>query len=118
MGIPGRAMDLLTVAQFLLRLRLDVKQEKVMGGLARLVRCIAIGRVPLVIASCAAVFGAGPAPPVRPSAGAGGLVSSLMHGAEIPLRGMDPVRWPTRIRGGILLTNRRIAGLLGILVAF
>ena len=34
MGIPGRAMDLLTVAQFLLRLRLDVKQEKVMGGLA------------------------------------------------------------------------------------
>jgi hypothetical protein len=30
-----------------------------MGGLAGLVRGIAIGSVPLVIASCAAVFGAG-----------------------------------------------------------
>ena len=89
-----------------------------MGGLAGLVRGIAIGSVPPVIASCAAVFGARPAPPVRPSAGARGLVSSLMHGAEIPLRGMDPVRWPTRIRRGILLTNRGIAGLLEILFAF
>ena len=89
-----------------------------MGGLAGLVRGIAIGNVPLVIASCAAVFGAGPAPPVRPSAWAGGLVSSLMHGAEIPLRGMDPVRWPTRLMGGIVLTNRGIAGLLGLLFAF
>src|SRR5262245_51739004 len=41
-----------------------------------------------------------------------------MHGAEAPLRGMDPVRWPTRVRGGILLTNRGIAGRLGILFAF
>jgi hypothetical protein len=90
----------------------------VMGGLAGLVRGIAIGSVPLVIASCAVVFGAGPVPPVRPSAGAGASVSSLMHGTEIPLRGMDPVRWPTRIRGGILLTNRGIAGLLGVLFAF
>ena len=40
-----------------------------MGGLAGLVRGIAIGTVPLVIASCAAVFGAGPAPPVRPRRG-------------------------------------------------
>jgi len=43
---------------------------------------------------------------------------SLMHGAEAPLRGMEPVRWPTRVRGGILLTNRGTAGLLGILFAF
>jgi hypothetical protein len=33
-----------------------------MGGLAGLVRGIAIGSVPLVIASCAALFGAGLAP--------------------------------------------------------
>src|SRR6516162_7949265 len=31
---------------------------------------------------------------------------------------MDPVRWPTRVRCGILLANRGIAGLLGILFAF
>jgi hypothetical protein len=40
-----------------------------MGGLAGLVRGIAIGSVPRVIASCAAVFGAGPSPPVRPRPG-------------------------------------------------
>ena len=54
----------------------------------------------------------------RPSARPAGLVSSLMHGAEAPLRGMNPVRWLTRVRGGILFTNRGIAGLLGILFAF
>jgi hypothetical protein len=96
----------------------DTGARKLMRGLAVLVRGIAIGSVPLVIASCAGVFGAGSAPPVRPSAAAGGLVSSFMHGAEIPLRGMDPVRWATRIRGGILLTIRGIDGLLGTLFAF
>jgi hypothetical protein len=30
---------------------------------------------------------------------------------------MEPVRWLTRVRGGILLANRGIAGLLGILFA-
>jgi hypothetical protein len=35
-----------------------------MGGLAGLVRGIAIGSVPLAIASCAALFGAGLAPAV------------------------------------------------------
>ena len=35
-----------------------------MGGLAGLVRGIAIGSVPLVIASCAALFGTGLAPAV------------------------------------------------------
>ena len=35
-----------------------------MGGPAGLVRRIAIGSVPLVIASCAALFGAGLAPAV------------------------------------------------------
>ena len=54
----------------------------------------------------------------RSSAGVAGLVSSLLHGAEAPLRGMDPVRSPTRVRGEILLTNREIAGLLAILFAF
>jgi hypothetical protein len=83
-----------------------------------LVRGIAIGNVPLVIASCAAVFGAGPGSAGQALAGAGGLDSSLMHEAEIPLRGMDPVRWATRLMGGILLTNRGVAGLLGILFAF
>jgi hypothetical protein len=34
------------------------EETKVMGGLAGLVRGIAIGSVPLVIASCAALFGA------------------------------------------------------------
>ena len=41
-----------------------------------------------------------------------------MHGAEIPVRGMDPTGWPTRVRGGVLLTIRGIAGLPGILFAF
>ena len=40
------------------------EDRKVMGGLAGLVRGIAIGSVPLVIASCAAVFRAGLAPAV------------------------------------------------------
>jgi hypothetical protein len=35
-----------------------------MGGLAGLVRRLAIGSVPLVIPSCAALFGAGLAPAV------------------------------------------------------
>jgi hypothetical protein len=46
------------------------------------------------------------------------LVSSFMHGAETPLRGVDPVRWPTRVRAGVLLMNRGIAGLPGIFFAF
>ena len=40
------------------------EEREVMGGLAGLVRGIAIGSVPLVITSCAAVFGAGLAPAV------------------------------------------------------
>jgi hypothetical protein len=60
----------------------------------------------------------GPGSAGRASAGAGGLDSSRMHGAELPLRGMHPVRWATRLMDGILLTNRGIAGLLGILFAF
>src|SRR5438105_3855245 len=46
------------------------------------------------------------------------LVSSLIHGAESPLRGPDPARCSTRVRGGILPTDRRIAGFLGIRFAF
>ena len=57
-----------------------------MGGLAGLVRSIAIGSVPLVITSCAAVFGAGLAPAVADWCSVTAAVEAIHRQNQTPSR--------------------------------
>jgi hypothetical protein len=57
-----------------------------MGGLAGLVRGIAIGSVPLLIASCAAVFRAGLAPAVADRCSATAAVEAIHRRDQTPSR--------------------------------
>src|SRR3954447_13782228 len=57
-----------------------------MGGPARPVRGIAIGSVPLVIASCAALFGAGLAPAVVDWCSATAAVEAIHRQNQTPSR--------------------------------
>jgi hypothetical protein len=61
-----------------------------MGGLAGLVRSVAIGSVPLVIASCAAVFGAGLAPAVADWSSATAAVEASHRQNQTPSREEAP----------------------------
>jgi hypothetical protein len=62
------------------------QERKVMGGLAGLVRGIAIGSVPLVIASCAAVFRALLAPAVADWCSATAAVEAIHRPNQTPSR--------------------------------
>jgi hypothetical protein len=62
------------------------EERKVMGGSARLVCDIVIGSVPLMIASCAAVFRAGPAPAVADWRSATAAVEAIHRRNQTPSR--------------------------------
>ena len=81
--------------------------RKLMGGLTGLVRGIAIGSAPLVIASCAAVFGAGRLRRSGPRPGLEVWSHPLCMGPKFHLR--EWIQFDGRLESGVQSCSR-IAG--------